>query len=286
MVRRVATSRSSGWRAGSSSCSSLAAGGAGRPGHLAGLVRQQPRVGPRHADGRRHRDHRRRQHSVAALHGSAAPRTDRRLAGLAGHLDPTHPHGPAASLRRPAAVNQPTRARWRSCLTAPTMSSFADLRRRADETGTIARPTLTAAVLRVGGARDRHAAARDPPRRRDDPPAAAAVPDPGPAHRARRRRRDAPGDRAPAVAGRHLGRLRAQRQRRHPAAARRARRRRHRTALRRDGAAARLSLRRTRRPDRAASTSGGRWPRSRPRVLVRPFQARGEAPVATGSAPR
>jgi DNA-binding winged helix-turn-helix (wHTH) protein len=31
------------------------------------------------------------------------------------------------------------------------MSSFADLRRRADETGTIARPTLTAAVLRVGG---------------------------------------------------------------------------------------------------------------------------------------
>ena len=31
------------------------------------------------------------------------------------------------------------------------MSSFADLRRRADETGTPARPTLTAAVLRVGG---------------------------------------------------------------------------------------------------------------------------------------
>jgi DNA-binding winged helix-turn-helix (wHTH) protein len=31
------------------------------------------------------------------------------------------------------------------------MSSFADLRRRADETGTMARPTLTAAVLRVGG---------------------------------------------------------------------------------------------------------------------------------------
>ncbi len=31
------------------------------------------------------------------------------------------------------------------------MSSFADLRRRADENGTLGRPTLTAAVLRVGG---------------------------------------------------------------------------------------------------------------------------------------
>ena len=76
-------------------------------------------------------DRRRRQHSLAAPAARRRAAADRPAARSCRRPPGSSGSAPwAASRRRPAAVNPPTWAPSRSCPTAPTMSSFADLRRQ------------------------------------------------------------------------------------------------------------------------------------------------------------
>ena len=88
---------------------------------------------------------------AAAAARRGEPRPDRRLAALADHLDPADQHRGRRRAGHGLHRIHSTQERSRSCPTAPTMSSFADLRRSADAAGAVTRPALTAAVVRIGG---------------------------------------------------------------------------------------------------------------------------------------